>query len=431
MRIWIITVGEPLPLPGNRDRLWRTGLLAYVLASRGHEVLWWTSTVDHFRKAFFVRDEPRLTVADGLSIQFLSGRLYRRNVSLKRLLNHFDLGRRFLARTANEASPDIVLCSYPTIELSVEAVRYGQRCGVPVILDVRDLWPDIFLEVLPRPARAVGALLLRRQFRDAAWALTNSSHLFAVSDKYLEWSLSKAQRARSSNDRVFPLGYQQAEWSRSDHDALMNRLSACGADLRKPLAVFVGTFGRSYDLDTVIAAAAQLSRKGNCEVQFVLCGAGEYEQKWRKAARGNPSVAFPGWLPAGELACLLSNSYVGLAAYASGASQGIPNKVIEYVSAGLPVLCSLPGESRRLLESARCGLHYPAGDSLRLAETLQRLVDDQIEYDQMKVAARELFERCFAANKVYGDMADCLETIAAGGVEARAFTEIRPSGKKA
>jgi hypothetical protein len=50
MRVWLITVGEPLPLDGPGERMLRTGILAAFLAARGHEVVWWSSSFDHVRK---------------------------------------------------------------------------------------------------------------------------------------------------------------------------------------------------------------------------------------------------------------------------------------------------------------------------------------------------------------------------------------------
>ncbi len=49
MRVWLLTVGEPLPTDGGSDRVWRTGFLARALADRGHEVVWWSSAFDPFR----------------------------------------------------------------------------------------------------------------------------------------------------------------------------------------------------------------------------------------------------------------------------------------------------------------------------------------------------------------------------------------------
>ena len=43
MRIWLITVGEPLPTDGA-ERLLRAGILADMLSAKGHDVVFWTST---------------------------------------------------------------------------------------------------------------------------------------------------------------------------------------------------------------------------------------------------------------------------------------------------------------------------------------------------------------------------------------------------
>jgi glycosyltransferase involved in cell wall biosynthesis len=412
VNFWIVTVGEPLPLFGSRDRPWRTGLLAETLKQRGHQVLWWTSTVDHFRKELFTAGEPTMFTDAGIEIQFLSGRLYRKNVSLARLVNHAQIARRFSRLAASRPSPDVILCSFPTIELCLQAVRYGQRHGVLVALDVRDLWPDIFLDVLPGLLRPAGRMLLHPLFRDAAWSLHQCDAVFGVSEAYLRWGLQRARRPRRANDGVFPLGYRRASWTAADAAALERRLVGCGIDLRLPMATFVGTFGRTYDLATVIDAARQLASNSDSNLQFILCGAGEREGDWKTRAAGLRSVAFPGWLPAAELSCLLDRSAIGLAAYADSAPQGIPNKVIEYLSAGLPVLCSLSGESRDLLQEADCGLHYNAGDSSTLARQINTLMAQPARMKAMAASARETFKSHFDAAAVYGDMADRLEGLA-------------------
>ena len=51
--------------------------------------------------------------------------------------------------TLKEILPDLILSSIPTSELSLEATKLGKKNNIPVILDIRDLWPDVFLDVLP------------------------------------------------------------------------------------------------------------------------------------------------------------------------------------------------------------------------------------------------------------------------------------------
>jgi glycosyltransferase involved in cell wall biosynthesis len=411
LSIWLVTVGEPLPLPGSTDRMWRTGLLAEILARRGHRPLWWTSTVDHFRKVHFVADEQRVATTIGVPVQFLGGSLYRRNVSLQRLRNHAQIASRFAALVAHEDRPDVILCSFPTIELSREAVRYGAAARVPVIIDVRDLWPDAFIDLVPRAARRVARWALRTQFKDTEAVFRDCAAIYGVSRAYLEWGLAKGGRARRDSDAEFPLGYRRTQWSRADEEGVDAKLRAAGADGSRPLATFVGTFGRTYDLGTVIAAARTLAAE-RFGPQFVLCGAGEREQEWRTAAAELDNVAFTGWLSAGELACLLARSAVGLAAYAAEAPQGIPNKVIEYLSAGLPMVCSLPGESRALLEGADCGIYYEPGDAAALRRALLALLEDEPGRRAMGLRAARLFERHYSSDTVYGAMADAIESVA-------------------
>jgi glycosyltransferase involved in cell wall biosynthesis len=212
-------------------------------------------------------------------------------------------------------------------------------------------------------------------------------------------------------DAVYPLGYQRGEWVASDQFALEARLRACRVDPRATLVAFVGTFGRSYDLGTVIEAAGRMTASADCDAQFVLCGRGERESEWRRAADGISRVAFLGWLPAGELAYLLARSAAGLAAYEPEAPQGIPNKIIEYLSAGLPILSTLSGETKSLLDSSGCGLYYPPRDAGALVGLVQDLLRDSVRRAAMGTAARALFDERFSALAVYGAMADHLEML--------------------
>lgn len=409
--IWLITVGEPLPILDNADRLWRTGLLSKILADRGHEVLWWTSTVDHLRKLYILENEDRFHVSDNLSIQFLHGRLYQKNISIDRLVNHDEIAQRFSYLSRLELKPDLILCSFPTIELSFEAVQYGQEFGVPVVLDVRDLWPDIFLDVLPKWIHWLGRIILYKYFFQSRFAFNNCHSILGISENYLNWALSSGRSVRFSKNLVYPLGYSVSDWTDSDELAVKSRFERCGLSLYKPTICFVGSFGRTYDIETVINAAKLLWNREGWGGQIAICGGGEREKEWRDMADGVIGIGFMGWLSAGELSCMLSKSVMGLAAYASQAPQGIPNKVIEYLATGLPILFSLGGETRDLLQTAHCGIYYRPGDYRSLAESIFTIINDKSTLDAMSESALKLFNQNFSAHVVYGELANHLENI--------------------
>ena len=50
MKVWIVSTGEPLPIDGENVRLRRMGSLAEYLVKRGNEVVWFSSSFEHYKK---------------------------------------------------------------------------------------------------------------------------------------------------------------------------------------------------------------------------------------------------------------------------------------------------------------------------------------------------------------------------------------------
>jgi glycosyltransferase involved in cell wall biosynthesis len=107
-------------------------------------------------------------------------------------------------------------------------------------------------------------------------------------------------------------------------------------------------------------------------------------------------------------------SSVGLAPYYSnrGFVTNIPNKPIEYLSAGLPVVSSLQGVLKTLLDDNKCGVTYQNGDVEGLTKVLLALYDGHEVLNELSRNAYRLFEERFSSEKVYGDMCDYLVKIA-------------------
>jgi glycosyltransferase involved in cell wall biosynthesis len=382
------------------------------MASRGHEVTWWTSTVDHFTRTHFVTDSREVAVRDGLKLQFLHGRLYRRNVSFARLVNHRQIAAEFTRLARERPEPAVILCSYPTIELSQAATAFGRRYGIPVVLDLRDLWPDAILAQVPQAVRGIGRVLLAPMFRQARKAFRGASGIIAISESYMRWGLDMAGRERSVTDRVFPLGYMGQLPPPASDSKITDKLLALGVDPTKRIFWFSGSFVGSIDLGTVIESARDLVSESG--IQFVLTGAGEWATEWQRQAKGLSNVIFTGWAGAGELAWLSKAAWVGLCAYRRNATQSLPNKLFEYMSMGLPVLLALEGEARRLVETDEIGAAYEAGDHRDLTRLVQSVAGDAQWHARCSANARELFERKYASRILYREFVEFIESIGAG-----------------
>ncbi|MEO8019668.1 MAG: glycosyltransferase family 4 protein [Pseudomonadota bacterium] len=411
MNVWLITVGEPLPRLSSDSRLWRVGLLAQELAARGHAVTWWTSRVDHFNKRFFDWTERDFPVMPGLTIRFLDGILYRRNVGMARLFNHWQVAREFERLAVAAPVPAVILSSFPTIELSAAAVQYGKEHGIPVVLDVRDLWPDIFVQAVPGPLRGFLRMVLHGYFASTRRALAGAASLIAVSRGYLQWGIDRAGRAARAEDRVFPLAYSLPGRTDAARNAGREWLANYGVNDASVVCLFAGTLGRTYDLAPVLDAARAFAAVNGSPFRFVICGDGERAAEWREKARGLSNVAFTGWLDQARMRDALMGADIGLAAYAHAAPQGLPNKVIEYMAAGLPVVSSLAGETADLLKRGDCGVSYAAGDDEALRDALERLAAPQPRA-RLAHNARHGFEAEFVAETIYPQLASYLERAA-------------------
>jgi hypothetical protein len=80
---------------------------------------------------------------------------------------------------------------------------------VPVIIDVRDLWPDIFVDVVPFGLRTLMKIALYPLRKSARYVFNNCSGIVGISPGYLMWALGYANRPRRALDVVFPLGYEK------------------------------------------------------------------------------------------------------------------------------------------------------------------------------------------------------------------------------
>ena len=413
MKVWIVEIAEPLPVVDGSFRDLRCGILSKALLSRGHQVLWWTSTFDHMRKRHRFVEPQSVQVQPGFQLRLLHGPAYQTNISLNRIRHNWAVAGAFQREASRWSDqPDILFVCVPTLELAERAIMYGKPRQIPVVLDVRDRWPDLYLTPFPRRLRGLARLAFASEFQRAARMFRSATGLTAVSNSYLEWALGYAKRRQQAADGVFALGYSpptatpaevktRAEQLRVEHRIRPGAL----------VVAFLGTFGASYDLETVIRTAWTLEANGLFDVQIVLAGDGDAGLKLRDMARGLGNTIFTGWLDQMSMLALLSISSIGLTAYRDEALQSLPNKPFEYMAAGLPLLSSLRGELETLIRDEQIGLQYEAGNPNSLLERIAWLAANPDIRLAMGQRALQLFKQRYSADLIYPRLVSHLEGI--------------------
>ncbi|MBN8550510.1 MAG: glycosyltransferase family 4 protein [Deltaproteobacteria bacterium] len=405
IRVWLIQEAEILPFDEGA-RVMRTGNLARRLASRGANVTWFTGRFNHALKRR--REEPVHDLVQdvpGVLIHLIDGPSYSRNFSVKRILYQHVVAAKFLILARRYPKPDVVLCSLPSPELCWAAARFCKRRSIPLILDIRDPWPDMFLDYFRGLGRAIIYPLVRYYARLVKSAAGCASAIVAVSTQMLDMGMSYAGRPRAKYDRVLFLGYPPTD-RKPDPTDFPGQFSE-----KSPLElIFIGTFGHSYNIEPVIDLMRELEGKGDMRCRLTLVGAGDNDARWRARAIGLRSVRFTGWVGRAELESLVQNSHVGLTLYRGGLARfAMPNKLFEYCAHGLAILTNLPQDARSLAERG-AGLFVNSDSELRAA--VDRFVEDPTFVQACRTTARKIFESDFSSDIVSEDLASLVLAVA-------------------
>ena len=149
MNIWLIQRSEITPIDYGENRLMRTGLIADIMQRQGHKVKFWTSDFNHFQHKHRFKGSKLVRVNNNYYIQFIKSIGYEKNFSLRRYLDDIFVAREFINIAHNSELPDVILVSMPSIELASKVTNFAKQRNIPVYVEIRDLWPDIFIDVAP------------------------------------------------------------------------------------------------------------------------------------------------------------------------------------------------------------------------------------------------------------------------------------------
>lgn len=411
MVVWLFKDGESLPVEPGARRM-RMGMLAHELARRGHEVHWFSSTFLHLPKKLFAEEDRRIELASKYYLHLIHAGGFRRNFSLQRYRFYRRYARRLRDYCEARPRPDVIVCAFPLVEVAAWVVDYARARGLPVAVDVRDLWPDAIVEAMPRPLRGLARLALELDFRRTSAIFAAADSVCAMSEGVLDWALGYAGRTRRASDRVIPIGYPQL----GAPERRQQKVAALLANLEgRPVFVYAGTFGHTYRVETIIAAARLLQEETKSAAHFVLVGDGPRRAEAMTQARSLKNVTFTGWLEQAAVRSLLAEAAAGLLPWA-GRPGAMPNKFFDYLAAGLPVVSSAEGELNQRLRDRGAGETFAVDRPADLVRAVEVLAGDRARRARQAASAKEWFESEFAEPLVYRTFADHVEDLWKGSI---------------
>lgn len=319
------------------------------------------------------------------------------------------------ARKAAELDADLVFATSTPLTIALPAVYAARRKGVPMVFEVRDLWPELPI--------AIGALRGGLSIASAQWL-----ERFAYRNAARVVALSPGMKAG-----VVRTGYPEERVHVIPNSAdieLFNVPAEAGAAFRarhawlgdRPLVVYVGTMGEINGVSYLAELAAKV-RPEAPEVRFLVVGGGREEEKVRARARelgvlGDnfhmlpkvPKAEVPGILSAATFATSL---FIDLKEMWHNSA----NKFFDGLASGTPMLINYGGWQAEMLQETGAGLVLPPNDLDEAKTRLLRALADGAWLERAGKRAFELAETRFSRDLLARDLMGVLE---------RAHAEHRP-----
>lgn len=296
------------------------------------------------------------------------------------------------ARRAASLQGDVVFASSTPLTIAIPAVYAARRNGVPMVFEIRDLWPElpIALGVLKNPFTKWAARQLER------FAYRNAARIVALSPAMAEGAV----RTGYPEDRVtvVPNG-SDLEFFRRD--------PIRGREFRRRLSIaddqiivgYAGTLGRANGVSFLVQVAAAL--RDDDRFVFVIVGDGQEREAVSALAREqgvlsrNLHMLPP--LPKAEMPIVLSafDIATSLVVPIPEMEANSANKFFDALAAGCCVAINHGGWQASLLRQAGAGIQLTT-DPKTAAEELKALANSPSSIKRAGVNARRLAEREFS-----------------------------------
>lgn len=274
-------------------------------------------------------------------------------------------------------------------------VWYAKRRKIPCYIYVQDLWPEN-VEIVTgiHNRHIIGAI-----DKMVNYIYKGCDKIFATSPSFVKRIEERESTWCGENSKVL-------YWPQYAEDFYKPVEKTELADMPKNdkfKIVFTGNIGYAQGLDILPKVAALLKRE-NIEYQFIIIGDGRYREEFEKEIQENnvsEMFALLGRKKPEEIPYYLAWCDVAFLSFADNPlfAMTIPAKLQSYMACGMPILAVADGETKRIIDEAKCGQCCELGNEKEVATTIMQLVKSEKNVIDIKAqAAIDYFSMNFDKN---------------------------------
>ena len=260
--------------------------------------------------------------------------------------------------------PDVVIATSPQLLCGFAGYVLAKRFGVPFVLEVRDLWPESILAVEAMKQNVT----VRGLKRLASFLYRAASLIVTVGEGYRK-EIHERYGIPLERMQVVPNGIDSGLFVPGPHQNQIRREYGWGDRF---VVLYVGTHGMAHALHVVLDVADRL--RSHDDILFAFVGEGAEKENLIKLAKKKSlnNCQFIDQQPRQRVPFFYSACDIGLVPLRNSKlfQSVLPSKIFEYLGMARPILLSVDGESRRLLEESGAGWYVPPENALALYDAV-------------------------------------------------------------
>ena len=371
---------------------YRMGVLAATFLEQGNEVVVIASSTNEGNGAIESRRE-KILYAPAIRM--------KKKTTVIRLLNNLSFGITSIFTALKAGKVDVVITTSPPPLASIPGWIIARCKGAKLVYDVRDIWPDVALEMGSFTESSIYFKVFRgitRFMCKHADLVTTVSPGKVEKIKNHVKAAGGAKGGESHTDKVRLVGngFDETIENSSIDKELIDKYELD----KKFTCVYVGNIGLAQGLGALLDMAEQSKHK---EVQFLLFGKGAEKDMLEQQAkeRGLNNVRFCGVLPHEKVFTLLSYAKMSFIPLKnSKMKDSIPTKVYEALGIGCPVLLVAEGDSCDIVNESEMGRCVSPEHTEQLAEVFDEMIENYSKYSAHRTEASELMHKKYSRQKI-------------------------------
>jgi len=262
---------------------------------------------------------------------------------------------------------DVIVVSSPPLFLGLAGVALSRYWHVPMVLEVRDIWPETAVDVGVFKA---GSLMERIWSHLADFIYHRAAGVVAVTR-----DIHARLQARGVPAELVHFVPNGVDLELVDRSAPSARKRLGLED--KFVALFAGLIGVMQNVVSVVEAAALLQE--NEQIHFLIVGGGarreEVAQRIADLKLSNVTLLPP--QPREEMPGILNMADVCLATLAKDVRGAVPYKLLEAWAYEKPIVAAVGDEGGSLVEECQGGISVPGDDPQALAAAILQIFTDR------------------------------------------------------